>query len=185
MRLSFLSTTRPWRRPFIGLPSLPATSQHRFNRAENDAATFSTDQFGGGCAANLTNPGLYDACVAGEEQTAQGALGDENAANAAKKTDVSKQVTSVQQIETAINTFVQQLDGAMWPPSVAPVVASLTQALANYRNAYAQAAADIAAGQLISVASQAISTAQSAVTTQLTNMAAALGIPPSSTPGST
>ena len=185
MRLSSPSTTRPSPPPFIGLLPPPPTSQDRINARQSDAAIYSTDQFGGGCAANLTNPGFYDSCVAGEEQTAQGALGDENAANAAEKGDVSKQVTSVQQIESAINAFVQQLDGATWPPAVAPVVASLTQALGNYRGAYAQAATDIAGGQLISAASQAITAAQSAVSTQLTAMAAALGIPPSSTPGST
>ncbi len=95
---------------------------------------------------------------------------------------MSRQVTSVEEIEAAISAFAQQLQGTTWPTSVSPAVASLEQALSGYRAAYAQSATDLNDGQPISANSQAVSAAASPVNTQLANMATTLGIPPTTTP---
>jgi len=107
---------------------------------------------------------------------------DENEATQVEKTDVSRQVTSVQEIETAINTFAQQLAGITWPASVSAAVANLTQALSGYSNAYARTVTDLVNGKPISTDSQPISAAAAVVATQLGNMATTLGIAPVSSP---
>ena len=95
---------------------------------------------------------------------------------------MTKQIRSVQQIDTAITAFVQQLDGIPWPSSVSPVPSNVTHALSDERSTYVQVAADLASGKSISADSQTIAAAMSAVATQLINMASALGIPPPSPP---
>jgi hypothetical protein len=148
-------------------------------RIQNDAKNYSYNESGNGCSGN---PGNFDSCITDEQQTAQIALGDENAATRAAKADVTKQIRSVQQIETAITAFVQQLDGITWPASVSPGPSNVTHALSDERSTYVQVAADLASGKSISADSQTIATAMSAVATQLINMASTLGIPPPSSP---
>jgi hypothetical protein len=91
---------------------------------------------------------------------------------------VTKQIRSIQQIETAITAFVQQVDGITWPSSISPVPSNMTHALSDERSTYVQVAADVASGKSISADSQTIAAAMSAVATPLINMASALGIPP-------
>jgi len=151
-------------------------------RAQNDAASYTNHESGAACASDALSPGLFESCLTAEHQSAQSALGDENDATQAEKVDVSRQVMGVEEIATAINAFAQQVAGITWPPSVSPAVATLTQALDAYRNAYAQTATDLTGGKPISTHSQAVTTAGAAVTTQLANMAATLGITPASSP---
>lgn len=151
-------------------------------RAQNDAASYNNHESGDLCASDALSPNLYQTCLDAEQQSAQSALGDENEATQVEKGDVSTQVASVQEIETAINAFAQQLEGITWPASVSPAVSSLTQALRGYRSAYAQTASDLVAGKPISTDSQPISAAGTAVATQLSNMARTLGIAPGSSP---
>ncbi len=144
-------------------------------RIQNDAKAYNYNASGSGCSGN---PSDFDSCLAAEQQTAQSVLGDENAAKRTVKADVTKQIRSVRQIETAITTFMQQLDGITWPSSVPPVESDVTQALGDERSTYVQVAADLASGKSFSTDSQTITTATSAVAIQLTSMASALGIPP-------
>ena len=151
-------------------------------RAQNDAASYSFHESGDECTGDALDPGQYQPCLTAEQESAESALSDENAATQAKSADVSRQVTSVEEIEAAISAFAQQLQGTTWPTSVSPAVASLEQALSGYRAAYAQSATDLNDGQPISANSQAVSAAASPVNTQLANMATTLGIPPTTTP---
>jgi hypothetical protein len=144
-------------------------------RIQNDAKDYNYNESGNGCSGNA---GSFDACITDEQQTAQIALGDENAATRAAKADVTKQLRSIQQIETAITAFVQQVDGITWPSSVSPVPSNMTHALSDERSTYVQVAADLASGKSISADSQTIAAAMSAVATPFINMASALGIPP-------
>ncbi len=146
-------------------------------RIQNDAKTYNYNASGRGCSGNLSD---FYACLDDEQQTAQIALGDENAAKRTMKADVTKQIRSVEQIETALTTFVQQLDGITWPSSVSPVESDLRHALDVEKSTYVQVAADLASGKSFSADSQTIATATSAMATQLISMASALGIPPPS-----
>ena len=148
-------------------------------RIQNDERTYNDNESGSGCSGSTSN---FDSCVANEQLTAQTALSDENAAKRTEKADVTKQIRSVQQIETEITDFVQQLDGITWPSSASSVESYLTHALGDERSTYVQVAADLASGKSFSTDSQTIATATSAVATQLASMASVLGIPaPSST----
>ncbi|HLN43113.1 MAG TPA: hypothetical protein VK215_11695 [Acidimicrobiales bacterium] len=151
-------------------------------RAQNDAASYTSHESGAACSSDALNPGLYESCLTAEHQSAQSALGDENDATQAEKVDASRQVTGVQEIESAINAFAQQLAGITWPSTVSPAVATLTQALDGYSNAYAQTASDLTGGKPISTHSQTVTTAGAAVATQLADMATTLGIAPASSP---
>jgi hypothetical protein len=154
-------------------------------RAESDATTYTTDEFGGGCTGDISDYTAYDSCVSQEEQAAASALSDENAANAAGRTDQQQQANQDQQEEGDISTFVQQLDSISWPSSVEDVASNLEQALSNDRDVLAQDATDLADAQNFSISAdnEALSTATSDVSTELINMATALGIsPPSSSP---
>jgi hypothetical protein len=144
-------------------------------RIQNDAKTYNYNASGSGCSGN---PSDFDSCLASEQQTAQSVLADENAAKRTAAADVNKQIRSVQQVETAITTFVQELEGIPLPSSVPPVESDVTHTLGDERDTYAQVAADLASGKSFSTDSQTIATANSAVATQLTGMASALGIPP-------
>ena len=147
-------------------------------RVQNDAKTYNYNESGSGCSGNS---GDFESCLADEQLTAQTALSDENAAKRAMKADVTKQIRNVQQIETAITAFAQQLAGITWPSSLLPVESNLTHALADERSTYVQVAADVASGKSFSTDGQTIAAATSLVATQLASMASALGVPPSST----
>jgi len=151
-------------------------------RLQSDATIYNSNEAGVGCSFNLTHHGYFTSCALGEDLTAQSALDDERAADKARKEDVSQQIKSVQTIESAIGTFVQELDGITWPSSVAPVASNLTQHLSQYREAYAKAEFGLAYGQPISAYSQSLSALESATTVQLINIATALHIPRPSTP---
>ena len=146
-------------------------------RIQNDAKTYTYNKSGNGCSGNVSN---FDSCLTNEQLTAQFALGDESLATRRVMADVSKQVKSVRQIETAITAFVQQLDGITWPSSVSLLTSNLTQALIDERSTYVQVGADLANGKSLSAESQAIATATSTVATPLAALASALGIPPPS-----
>jgi hypothetical protein len=148
-------------------------------RIRSDVSTYNYNESGGGCSGSAT---YFDSCVSNEQVTAQSALGDENAATLAEKADVTTQIKSVQQIETAITAFVQQLDGIPWPSSVSLEPLSLTRALSDSRGTYAQVAIDLAHDKAISTDSQAIAAAEARVATQLGAMASALGVPTPSSP---
>ena len=148
-------------------------------RIQNDGRTYTANESGSGCSGGAGN---FDSCLANEQLTAQAALVDENAAERTAKADVTKQVRSLQQIEAAISSFVQQLDAITWPSSVSSVESSLTHLLDNQRSTYVQVAADVAGGKTFSTDNQPIAAATSAVVTQLTSMTSALGVAvPSST----
>jgi hypothetical protein len=148
-------------------------------RLQNDITTYNDDETGKGCSGT---PTYFASCLSNDQQTAQSALGDENAATRAKKADLTKQIRAVQQIENAITAFVGQLAGIPWPSSVSLAPLSLTHALSDSRSTYAQLAIDLASGKAISTDSQRIATAGSEVVAQLSNMASVLGIPPPSSP---
>ena len=148
-------------------------------RIQTDAKTYDYNNSGKGCSGDANN---FGSCLTDEQQTAQFALGDENASTRKAKADMTKQIKSVQQIASAITAFVQQLDGITWPSSVSPLTSNLTRALSDQKSTYVQVAADLASGKSISAERQAIATAMSAVATQLTIMASAVGIPPPSSP---
>jgi len=141
---------------------------------QNDVTTYNNNEAGNGCSGNESD---FASCLAGEQQTAQGDLVQENVAARAEKADVTEQIRSVQQIETAIAAFIQQLDGIPWSSSVLPVLSNLTHALTDDGTTYQKVATDLAGGKPFSADSQSIAVAGSAVATQLTNMASALGIP--------
>lgn len=168
--------------PIVAIAGATADIAKQEQRAQNDAASYSFHESGDECAGDALSPGEYQICVTGEQQSAVSALSDQNAANQAKKADVSQQVTSVQEIEAAITAFAQQLQGITWPSSPPPAVAGLEQALANYRNAYAQTATDLTNGEPVSTGAPAVAAAGSALDTQLGAMATTLGIPATTTP---
>ena len=145
-------------------------------RLQSDATTYSSNDAGVGCFFNLTHHGYFTSCALGKYQTALSALEDEKAAEVAKKEDVSRQIESIQTIQSAISVFVQELDSVTWPSSVAPVVSNLTKLLSQYEEAYAKAEFGLAHGQMISAYSQSITANGSAVTAQLINMSTALHI---------
>jgi hypothetical protein len=148
-------------------------------RIRSDQSAYNYNESGGGCSGS---PTYLESCLSNEQVTAQSALGDENAATLAEKADVTTQIKSVQQIETAITAFVQQLDGIPWPTSVSLEPLSLTRALSDSRGTYAQVAIDLAHDKAISTDSQAIAAAEARVATQLGAMASALGVPTPSSP---
>ncbi len=139
-------------------------------RLQSDATMYSNNEAGVGCSFNLTHHGYFADCALGEDLTAQSAVADERAADAARQEHVSQQIKSIQTIESAITVFVQELDSIPWPTSVAPVASSLTQDLSQYREAYAKAELGLAESQPISAYSQSIAANGSAVTAQLIYM---------------
>lgn len=161
----------------IAAASTDITTQEA--RIRSDVSVYNYNESGGGCSGN---PTYFESCVSNEQVTAQSALGDENTATLDEKADVTKQIKSVQQIETAITSFAQQLDGIPWPSSVSLVPLNLTHALSDSRATYAQVAIDLANGKAFSTDSQSIAAAESRVATQLSSMASALGIPTPSSP---
>ena len=151
-------------------------------RLQSDATVYSGNEAGVGCSFNLTHHGYFTHCALGEDLTAQSAADDERAADMTRKEDVSKQIESIQTIQSAISVFIQELDGVTWSSSVVPVASNLTQDLIQYKEAYAKAEFGLAYGQPVSAYSPTITALGSAVTTELTDMATALHIPRPSPP---
>ena len=169
--------------PNVAIASATADIAKQEQRAaQNDASSYTFHKSGSECSGDVLDPGQYQTCLNGEHLSADSVLSDENAANQAKNADVSRQVTSVQEIEAAISAFAQELQDTTWPSSVSPAVTSLEEALSAYQRTYAQSATDLNDGQPISANSQAVSAAASAVNTELGDMATTLGIPATTTP---
>ena len=168
--------------PNAAIATAAADITKQEGRIRTDVSNYNYNESGRGCSGS---PTYFDSCLSNEQVTAQSALGDENAATLAEKADVTKQVRSVQQIETAITAFVQQLDGIPWPSSVSLVPLSLTRALNDSNGTYAQVAIDLASGKAFSADSQTIAAVESRIAAQLGTMASALGIatPSPATPG--
>jgi hypothetical protein len=171
-----------WRPLSAAITTATAAVTIQDQRLQSDAATYSSNEYGVGCRPNIVNPGYYKSCLSGEDQDAQSAVDDERAAAVAKKEDLAQQIESIDTMESAINVFVQELNSVSWPPSVAPVESNLTQSLDQYGESYAKAGVGLSYGQPLSAYSQSISAVESTATTQLTDMATALHIPPPSIP---
>ncbi len=153
MRLSWLNTTWPSSSANAVITSAGADITIQEEHIQNDVTTYNNNEAGNGCSGNESD---FASCLAGEQQTAQGDLVQENVAARAEKADVTEQIRSVQQIETAIAAFIQQLDGIPWSSSVLPVLSKLTHALTDDGTTYQKVATDLAGGKPFSADSQSI-----------------------------
>lgn len=161
----------------VGSASADITKQKE--RYASDQTTYTSNEFGSGCTIG-TDFDAYSSCLAQEQQTASGALQDENSAVAAEKADVQQEITADQQIQDALATYVQELDSLEWPPVAQEQAATYAQELTDYREAEAQIATDLANGVDITADSESLTTISSNVTTAGINLATVLGIPPPS-----
>jgi len=151
-------------------------------RIQSDATTYSTNEFGTGCASETGSLNSYDSCLSQEQRTAANALIDEDTADAVEKTDISEEVTADGAFQIAITTYGQQLGNIEWPEPLQNIAANLEQDLSNERDGLSETTTAVDEGQGIAADKQALVEIASEVTTQQLNMATALRLPPPSRP---
>jgi hypothetical protein len=106
---------------------------------QQDQTTYNSDLYGSGCdPANLSG---YESCVQSEEQQASSAESDVAAANAQIQNDYQQYATSANTYGGALSSFIGQVVGMPWPPSMNPSVNEMVMAARQFRSDLAQQAA--------------------------------------------